>query len=181
MEGGYQSQPGTPGQPETQGQPGAVGQAAHGGPPGTVTHAEAAVGPRAGFGKRLLAIILDALIIGIPLAIVSGILGAALGDAGALLTNVLSIVVAIAYFGILEGGERGQTLGKRALGIRVIDFRGGGPIGVGRAVIRYISRILSSILLLGYLWMLWDKQSQTWHDKLATTVVVPESAYPVGR
>jgi hypothetical protein len=29
--------------------------------------------------------------------------------------------------------------------------------------------------------MLWDKEKQTWHDKLATTVVVPESAYPVER
>jgi uncharacterized RDD family membrane protein YckC len=35
------------------------------------------------------------------------------------------------------------------------------------------------VCLLGYLWMLWDKEKQTWHDKLATTVVVPTSAYPV--
>ncbi len=36
------------------------------------------------------------------------------------------------------------------------------------------------VLLLGYLWMLWDKENQTWHDKMATSVVVPVSAYPVG-
>ena len=77
----------------------------------------------------------------------------------------------------------GQTIGKRMLGIRVYDFGGsGGPIGYGRAFIRWLGRIISGIpCYLGYLWMLWDKEKQTWHDKLATTVVVPESAYPVER
>ena len=39
-------------------------------------------------------------------------------------------------------------------------------------------RILSTIpLLLGYFWMLWDSEKQTWHDKLAGSVVVPVDAY----
>lgn len=182
MEGGYQSQPGVQGQPGGQGQPGAPAQAGYAGPPATANQPESAVGPRAGFGKRLLAIILDGVLLAVVNTIVGAILGAALGDSGAALGTALSILIAIAYFGILEGGERGQTLGKRALGIRVIDFNAGGPIGIGRAVIRYLARILSSIpLLLGYFWMLWDPQSQTWHDKLSTAVVVPESAYPIGR
>jgi hypothetical protein len=32
---------------------------------------------------------------------------------------------------------------------------------------------------LGYWWMLWDPQQQTWHDKLVATTVVPTSAFPV--
>ena len=81
-----------------------------------------------------------------------------------------------------EGGPTGQTLGKRALGIRVIDFQAGGPIGYGRAVVRYLVKtLLSWILLLGYLWMLWDREKQTWHDKAANSVVVPVAAYPVSR
>ena len=41
-------------------------------------------------------------------------------------------------------------------------------------------RIVSGfVCLLGYLWMLWDRERQTWHDKVANTVVVPTSAYPV--
>ena len=45
-----------------------------------------------------------------------------------------------------------------------------------------IGRIIASIpCYLGYLWMLWDKESQTWHDKIANDVVVPTSAYPVER
>jgi len=62
----------------------------------------------------------------------------------------------------------------------VIDFAGGGSIGYGRAFIRWIGRLISSLILyLGYLWMLWDKENQTWHDKMANDVVVPVSAYPV--
>jgi uncharacterized RDD family membrane protein YckC len=62
----------------------------------------------------------------------------------------------------------------------VVDYRTGGPIGVGRGAIRYIGKILSSIPIgLGFFWMIWDREKQTWHDKIATTVVVPTSAYPV--
>ncbi len=97
------------------------------------------------------------------------------------LQSIVSLLAGIAYFTILEGGAKGQTLGKMALGIRVIDLARGGSIGQGRAFIRYIGRFVSAIvLLLGYFWMLWDKEKQTWHDKLAGSVVVPTSSYPVG-
>ena len=89
-------------------------------------------------------------------------------------------MISAAYYTYFEGGASGQTLGKKALGIRVIDFSGGGPIGYGRGFIRWIGRIVSAIpLFLGYFWMIWDKEKQTWHDKFAGSVVVPESAYPV--
>ncbi len=92
----------------------------------------------------------------------------------------LSLVLAFAYYGYLEGSAAGQTIGKKVLGIRVVDFRSGEPIGFGRGLIRYVGKIISSIpLALGFLWMLWDREKQTWHDKIATTVVVPESAHPV--
>ena len=129
-------------------------------------------GPRASFWRRLGALLLD----GIALGIVTGILAAFMSQNAA---NGISTLVGLLYFTYFEGTS-GQTLGKKALGIRVIDFGAGGPIGFGRAFIRYIGRIVSTIvLLLGYLWMLWDKEKQTWHDKFAGSVVVPESAYPV--
>jgi uncharacterized RDD family membrane protein YckC len=31
------------------------------------------------------------------------------------------------------------------------------------------------VFLLGYLWMLWDSEKQTWHDKAANAVVVPST------
>jgi len=107
-------------------------------------------GPRAGFWSRLAAALLD----GILLGVVNVLLDIGVGRAGSLLAL--------------------------ALGIRVIDFSTGGPIGFGRAVIRYFGRIVSTIpIFLGYFWMLWDKERQTWHDKFANDVVVPVSSYPV--
>ena len=130
-------------------------------------------GPRASFWRRLGAILIDAILLGI----VGGVLAAIVGQNTA---NAINIVIGLAYFAYFEGSGSGQTVGKKALGIRVIDFRSGGPIGFGRGLIRYLGRILSTIpCFLGYLWMLWDGEKQTWHDKLATTVVVPESSYPV--
>ena len=135
--------------------------------------AEGPSGPRASFGRRLVAFLLDSILIGI----VTGILTAFMSRNAA---NGVGLLIAIAYFAFFEGGASGQTLGKKALGIRVIDFSAGGPIGYGRGVIRYLGRILSTIpLLLGYFWMLWDREKQTWHDKFATSVVVPEKYYPV--
>jgi len=131
-----------------------------------------ASGPRAGFWRRLGAAIIDGLITGI----VSGILYVALKTAG----YALGLILTITYFTYFEGGLTGQTFGKKAMGIRVIDFSTGGPIGYGRAFIRYIGRIVSGLIIyIGYLWMLWDKEKQTWHDKFAGDVVVPVAAYPI--
>jgi uncharacterized RDD family membrane protein YckC len=130
-------------------------------------------GPRAGWWRRFGAWFIDSLILGV----VNGILTVAIDRNVA---SLISLVIGIAYFGFLEGGRTGQTIGKKALGIRVIDANNGGPIGFGRAIIRYFGRIISAIpLLLGYFWMLWDSERQAWHDKFATDYVVPESAYPV--
>lgn len=132
-----------------------------------------ASGPRAGFGRRLVAALVD----GIVYAVVYFILFAFLSEGAA---YGLALLFSLVYLTYLEGSPSGQTVGKKLLGIRVIDFATGGPIGYGRAFLRWLGRILSSIpLYLGYLWMLWDKEKQTWHDKLATTVVVPVDAYPV--
>jgi uncharacterized RDD family membrane protein YckC len=113
---------------------------------------------------------------GIILLVVTAVIESATGRAGVL----LSLAIAIAYFGYFEGSTSGQTIGKRALGIRVVDIATGGPIGFGRAVVRYFGSWLSAIpFLLGFFWMLWDSERQTWHDKFAQAVVVPVSAYPV--
>jgi uncharacterized RDD family membrane protein YckC len=120
---------------------------------------------RAGFWTRFAAAFVDGLIIGIPSAILEAVLkGAGYG---------ISLVLAIAYYTYFEGGATGQTLGKSALGIRVIGTDGA-PLGYTRGFLRYIGRIISAIpIFLGYFWMLWDPNKQTWHDKIANSVVVP--------
>jgi uncharacterized RDD family membrane protein YckC len=130
-------------------------------------------GPRAGFGLRLGAALIDGIMLGVVGLAVRAVLGQAGGGA-------IGLAIGIAYFGYLEGSVSGQTIGKRIVGIRVIDYSRGGQIGFGRAVIRYFGRIVSFIAcLLGYFWMLWDKERQCWHDKFANDVVVPVSSYPV--
>lgn len=154
----------------------------------------------AGFGARLGARILDMLIVAammIP-AIIIGVvlLRLAFDDCfsvenfdgttsiecpdgalkvgpliGAILAYVAGAVVALAIYCRWVG--RGQTPGMKATGIRVVDAQTSDPIGTGRAVGRYFASILSGIpCYLGYLWMLWDPNKQTWHDKMVNSVVV---------
>ena len=127
--------------------------------------------PRAGFWQRVGAVILDGIVLAIP----SAILVIALKGAG----YAVAMLLSIAYFTYFEGGATGQTLGKRMMGIRVVSLDGSGSIGYVRAFARWIGRYVSTLIIyIGYLWMLWDKEKQCWHDKLASDVVVPVSAYP---
>ena len=78
----------------------------------------------------------------------------------------------ILYETVLVSQWNGHTVGKKVMGIRVIR-KNGEKVDWVKAFVRSISKILSGMFFfLGYLWMLWDEDSQTWHDKLAETVVV---------
>lgn len=140
---------------------------------GTPPPSGGASGPRAGFWRRFAGAFIDGILIGI----VSGILRAATSYG---VGTSLGLLVGAVYFTAMIGSARGQTVGQMAMGIRVIDFNTGGPIGYGRAFIRWlVSLISAAVFLLGYLWMLWDKEKQCWHDKAANDVVVPVQYYPV--
>jgi uncharacterized RDD family membrane protein YckC len=71
-------------------------------------------------------------------------------------------------------GKTGQTIGAKAVGIKVVHERTGQPIGFWPAVGRIVFRSFISgfIFALGYLWMLWDDKNQTWHDKVAGSIVI---------
>lgn len=69
------------------------------------------------------------------------------------------------------GNGWGGTPGKRLLGMRLVNAAGEPP-GLARSLIRSVVAGISFIaLLLGFLWMLWDRDKQTWHDKAAGTYV----------
>lgn len=117
---------------------------------------------KANFIQRFLAVIIDWILFGllgvVPLE--AALKGGALG------------AVSILYETILISQWNGQTIGKKIMGIRVVSASGG-QVDMLHAFIRSFSKLLSWLcLLLGYLWMLWDDKSQTWHDKLAETFVV---------
>lgn len=121
-------------------------------------------GPRAGFDQRLGAYLLDVLFVMLfAIALSIALLAVAGPDVAFGLGFTLTILLLMpAYWTILEGGRNGQTLGKRMVGIRVIDQHTGGPIGPGRAFVRILVRVFrSAAAYLGYRWMLWDPERQT--------------------
>jgi uncharacterized RDD family membrane protein YckC len=140
-------------------------------PPGSYSSGPS--GPRAGWWQRVGAAILDGLVLLVPTVVLAIVFKDSPG-----LYYLFSTVISLGYYTYFEGGPTGATLGKRAIGIRVYDFREGGAIGYGRGFLRQIGKYLAAIPLgLGYLWMLWDKENQCWQDKIAGTVVVPRDAY----
>ena len=67
---------------------------------------------------------------------------------------------------------RGQTIGKRLLGLRIVDRRGRPP-GIGRGLRRTFGAWISwGALGFGFFSAAWEPSGQTWHDKLAGTYVV---------
>jgi uncharacterized RDD family membrane protein YckC len=71
-------------------------------------------------------------------------------------------------------GGRGQSLGKRALNIKLVSEDTGQPIGTLMAFVRDLCHILDSLACyIGWLFPLWDAKRQTFADKIIRTVVVP--------
>lgn len=88
--------------------------------------------------------------------------------------TLVDVAATLAYFAV--GNGKGGTLGRRALGLRVINEAGNAP-GLKTGVSLYILSILSCIPLgLGYLWMIRHRRKQTWHDLLCGTYVIRKPA-----
>jgi uncharacterized RDD family membrane protein YckC len=114
-----------------------------------------------GFWIRLLAWVVDTVLI-----VLVNLLLIRIG------LNLLTFFVGPVY-AVLFIGLKGQTLGKMAVGIKVIDAGGNAP-GLGRAVLREIvGKFISGLALgLGYAWIGWDDSKRGWHDQIASTYVV---------
>ncbi len=91
---------------------------------------------------------------------------------GSLLMLVGIVIVIFLYLRALA--TRGQTWGRRIAGLRVVNAQTGAAPGWGKAIGRslFAGFISGNFCYLGYLWMLWDPKNQTWHDKVAGTLVV---------
>lgn len=126
---------------------------------------------KATFGQRLVAYVIDSLLIlgfGTLTYALSGLLGS---DSLATPPRLILLIGPITY-GTVCLWKWGATLGKRMLKLKVVTVSNQ-PLGVGRALLREsVGKWVSSILNLGFLWMLVDREKQTWHDKLAKTYVV---------
>ncbi len=138
--------------------------------------------PKAGFWLRLVATMIDMIIV----LVLQLVLGAALGFSGVtilgannaaashlyLLVELFTYVVSFAYY-IVFTGYCGQTPGKMALRLKVIRCNGE-AIGYGRAAFREIpAKFIAAIpLCIGYLMIVFDRQKQGLHDHMAKTYVI---------
>ena len=140
----------------------------------------------AGFWRRLIAFIIDGILILILLSIMWG---TATDGAFELAywedyqhhrisinypwwAELLEFVIPTAYI-VGFWLWKSATPGKMVVGARIVDHRTGAEPSGGQFIGRYFAYIVSSVLFgLGFLWAAFDKRKQGWHDKLAGTVVV---------
>jgi uncharacterized RDD family membrane protein YckC len=149
----------------------------------------------AGFWERLLAFVIDNLIIGvgilvivIPLLFLTG-LGAVLsriaqdedlGDAGFFLIIGVFLVAATAavlvtwlYHAFMESSEWQATVGKRAMGLVVTDMAGR-RVSFGRSSGRHFGKIITNLVpaFLGYIMAAFTEKKQALHDMMSGCLVL---------
>ena len=129
----------------------------------------AATTEKAGWWTRFLAILIDSIGLGIITGALTSVLYGGDTTASSGLQTLLGVVY-FCYFWSAYG--KGQTLGMRALNIKVVK-KDGSYIDLGGALLRYIGLVISIVcLFIGVIWAAFDGQKQGWHDKIAGTYVV---------
>jgi uncharacterized RDD family membrane protein YckC len=82
------------------------------------------------------------------------------------------IILAIVVYNRWYLGGKGQSFGKKQVGLVLVAESTGQPIGTGKAFLRDLAHILDSIICyIGWLFPLWDQKRQTIADKVMSTVV----------
>lgn len=118
----------------------------------------AATLPRAEFGVRLGALLIDIVLVAV----------------GGGVSMVLHAIPFPLLFGLYIFGFwlwKGTTVGGIVFNLKVVRLDGR-AVDAATAVVRTLVAFLSAVTLVGFLWCLWDEERQTWHDKVAGTTVV---------
>ena len=147
-----------------------------------------------GFWIRVVARIVDSIIIGIPLTVIFIVFAVLVGGIASTATNTtdqntqaavglglvgvwlliatLATIGTVLYF-VYFWGTSGSTLGMRIFKLRIVDADTGAPIGMARAIVRYLMSIVNSLACyIGWIWVAFDARKQGWHDKVANSVVI---------
>jgi len=139
----------------------------------------------AGFWKRYAAYFIDYIlltVVTLPLSMIINVMGVSSGSEGmqvalTLVVMLLSMVISIGYYAGFHASRGGATLGKMAVGIKVV--RGNGErISFLRAFCRYLATIVSSlILMIGFIMAAFTERKQALHDMMCDTLVVDKWAF----
>jgi uncharacterized RDD family membrane protein YckC len=146
--------------------------------PGAVSSIPEAEVEYMGFWIRFVAVIIDLLVLSAIAFIVLLIMALLMPT---IPTHIIFTFLALPllYYWLLTG-LKGQTVGKMAVGIKVVNTAGSVP-GLRRAALREIpGKIVSTIpIFLGFFWRTSasaDMYNQCWHDEIANTYVVSTRA-----
>lgn len=119
----------------------------------------------ADLGARLVALVIDSLILGMVAG--AGYIGSRHGGGA-----VVGFLIGVAYQWFFLTRNNGQTLGKMLMGIRVVKTNGA-PLTATDAALRYVGYYINTaLMMLGWLWAAFDADRQGLHDKLAGTIVI---------
>jgi len=126
----------------------------------------------AGFWIRFVAVLIDGILLGLINWVIGLLLQNTLGDAAANIALVISIGISIGYYVVYQE-KQGQTIGKKAMKIKVVTYDGKTPTMFTFFLREIIGKFISAvILLIGYFMVIWDPKKQALHDKIANTYVV---------
>jgi uncharacterized RDD family membrane protein YckC len=132
----------------------------------------------AGFWRRFAAYIIDAVALGVVVAIIQAILSAIFGsdNSGMVVRGgLVGLVLGVLYFGYMWSRD-GQTLGYMAMGLRLVRASGGSvpfTVAVLRYVVIYLSFLLCALPAIVSAFMIgMSQQKQGIHDAMVGTLVV---------
>ena len=129
----------------------------------------------ASFELRFVAIFIDQLVL-IPLNFVVMLafllVTKASEDSIAIAWNISGIFTGLIYFSLMESSPKMATLGKMAMGLVVVDYKGK-RLSFDKATSRWLGKFISALTLgIGFLMPLWTKKKQCLHDFMASTLVI---------
>ncbi|MEO6698319.1 MAG: RDD family protein [Paraperlucidibaca sp.] len=136
-----------------------------------------------GFWRRFAALFIDFITMVLPILLISTVFRIVIFlviDADLNMLNmadsVLTIVLWWLYFACLHASPWQASLGKRVLGLKVVDLNGN-RISFSRATGRFFAEYLSALTLcIGYMMAGWTKRKQSLHDMVAKTYVIKSKA-----
>jgi len=130
----------------------------------------------AGFGVRLVAYLIDGLILSVILGVLSFATGTEYGPGIVRVIyspgSLLGLIISVAYFVYFETSRHQGTIGKIAMGLKVTDtnYR---PLTPATSLLRYFGKIISAIIfMIGYIMVIFDDKRRALHDRLAGTYVI---------